>query len=316
MGREHRVNRGALRRRRRVAGGSLCILYAFLVPAVGITLLFQYLPMFSNVIAFLEYDFSKGWFGLASPFVGFKNFGFLGERWFYEIMGRTVYYSVAIIAFSFPVPLILALLMNELRSARFQRTVQTISYVPRFVSWVTIGGLVYVFLTSDHSGLVNNARIAMGADQRISFMQDHRLFLPLLVITQNWKEAGWGTILYLAALTTINPELYEAADVDGASRWQKVRFITFPGLVPTTSILLILTMGGLFSANFDQMMNLQNAVIRPHTDVINVFTYFRGIVNHQYSFATAVGLFQGVISFALILVTNRVSKAVSGTGLL
>nr|WP_240546109.1 ABC transporter permease subunit [Paenibacillus artemisiicola] len=218
---------------------------------------------------------------------------------------------------TFPAPLILALLLNELRGERFKKIVQTTSYIPHFVSWVTVAGLFYLFLTVDATGLVNNIRqfFDPGAE-RISFMQDAHNFLPVLVISEIWKETGWGTILYLAALTTIDPQQYEAAQVDGASRFQRLRYITLPGLVPTMCILLIFSLSGLLATNFDQVFNLQNKMIRLDTDTIGVYTYYQGLVSGQYSYSAAVGLFQGLVSFILIMATNATTKRLSNVGII
>lgn len=293
------------------------VLYLFLIPAVIITFLFAYLPMFSNYIAFLDYDFNKGWFGLSSPFVGFDNFRkFLSDPNFYALMGRTLYYSVVMMLVTFPAPLILALMINELRSEIFKRTVQTTSYIPHFVSWVTVAGLVYLFTSVDKTGLINNIIALFNPDaERVSFMQNPKNFLPVLVITDIWKEAGWGTILYLAALSAIDPQLYEAAQVDGAGRWKRMWHITLPSLRPTMCIILIFAMGGLFSTNFDQVFNLQNKMIRMETDTIGVYTYYMGIVSRQYEYAAAVGLFQGLIAFVLIMGTNSLTKKLSNVGI-
>lgn len=291
-------------------------LYLFLLPSILVTLLFSYLPMFSNYIAFLNYKFSNGWMGLGSPFVGLKNFSFISKQWFWEIAGRTVLYSSTTLLFSFPAPLILALLLNEIKNKTYKRVVQTVSYIPHFISWVTVSGLFYLFLTVDSSGIVNNVLALMGFTDRVSFMQKPELFLPFLVLSQMWKEIGWGTILYLAALTTINPELYEAASIDGASRMKRVWHITLPSLLPTTSILLIFSLGHLFGSNFDQVFNMQNSVIRQYTDTIDIFNYYNGVQNQQYSLSAAVGLFQGLITFVLIMVTNHVTKRVSDTGII
>jgi putative aldouronate transport system permease protein len=295
---------------------SVYILYLFLVPAIVLTFFFNYLPMFSNVIAFMDYDITEGWLGMDSPFVGFKQFGFLQEPWFYELAVRTVTYSFFILAASFPLALIFALLINELKSKKFKKITQTVSYVPHFVSWVTVSGLVYIFLTVDPSGMLNDLKVFFFGGERISFMQESAYFLPLLILTQIWKETGWGCIIYLAALTTIDPHLYEAAEVDGASRWRKVWHITLPALLPTTAILLIFSLVGLFSSNFDQVFNLQNSVIRESTDTINIYTFYVGVRAQQYSLAAAVGLFQGVVTFILVMLSNYSSKKISGAGII
>lgn len=299
----------------RLKFANIQVLYLFLAPALLLTLIFGYLPMFSNIIAFMDYKITNPMFGLASPFVGFKWFSFLKEGWFYEIAGRTVLYSFMTLLFGFPASLILALLFNELRSQVFKKVVQTISYVPNFVSWVTTAGLVYLFLSVDSTGLVNNIAQSVFHLPRQSFMQNPNAFLPILIVTNLWKNVGWGTILYMAALSTIDEQIYEAAEVDGAGRWAKLVHITLPGLIPTFCILLIFALGGLFSVNFDQVFNLQNSVIRQDVMTINLYTYYNGIVNGNYPISTAVGLFQGVVSFILIYSVNKVTRRLADTGI-
>lgn len=294
---------------------SIWMLYAFLVPAVVLTFLFNYLPMISNYIAFLDYDITNGWMGFGSPFVGLKNFSFLQDPWFYELAGRTVLYSFVGIVAGFPAPLVIALLLNELKNIKFKKFVQTVSYIPHFVSWTTIAGLLYIFLSTDTTGLVNNIKIALFGGERYLYMQDSFLFLPIATISGIWKELGWGTILYLAAITGIDPQQYEAAEVDGATRWQRMLHVTLPGLIPTLCILLIFSLGGLFTTNFDQIFNLQNDVIREATNTINVYTYYAGVRGQQYSLSTAVGLFQGLVSFVLISLTNYATKKLSEVAL-
>ena len=289
--------------------------YMFFVPAIIFVFIFGYLPMFTNIIAFMDYDITQGWLGLGSPFVGFKWFSFLREEWFYVLAGRTLLYTSTSLIFGFPASLILALLFNELRGSKFKKTVQTISYIPNFVSWVTVAGLTYMFLTVEPEGIFNSIRAALFQAEPISYMQSPKYFLPILVLTGVWKGVGWGTIIYMAALTAISEEIYEAAMVDGASRWHKTRYITIPSLIPTMCILLIFNLGGLFNNNFDQIFNLQNAVIRQDVSTINLYTYFNGVVNRQYSLTTAVGLFQGLVSFVLIYTTNSVTKKLSNTGI-
>jgi putative aldouronate transport system permease protein len=291
-------------------------LYLFLVPGVVITFLFAYLPMFSNVIAFMDYDISAGWLGLASPFVGFKWFAqiFKDPR-FFQLVGRTLYYSVAVLIVSVPAPFILAMLMNELRSKAFKRTVQTISYLPHFISWVTLASLIYLFLSSDTSGILNNIREVLGAKSRIIFMKYPKNFPFVLSLSSVYKEMGWGSIIYLAAISALDVELYEAAAIDGAGRWKQFKHITFPGVLPTTMILLIFAMAGLLSSNFDQIFNLQNDIIILDTNTINVYTYRTGVKGRQYSIATAVGLFQGAVNCVMLLGANWVSKRLTEYGL-
>lgn len=294
----------------------LLVLYALLVPGVLLTFIFQYLPMFSNVIAFMDYKLFEGWMGLDSPWVGFKHFQFISEPWFHKLLWRTLYYNVVGLVLCFPAPLILALLLNEIRNEKFKKVVQSITYVPHFVSWVTVAALFYIFLSVDPSGFVNNVKVALFGGERIVYMQDTGLFLPLLVISQNWKEIGWGSILYLASMTMIDPHLYEAAKVDGAGRWQQMLRITLPAMIPTTLILLIFALGGMVGGNFDQIFNFQNITIQEDTNIINTFTYYKGVKEQQFSLATAVGLFSGIISFFLLMSANYAAKKISDSAII
>ncbi len=304
-----------LQRRTRRAFLKKCIpLYIFLIPGITIVILFQYLPMFSNYIAFLDYNFNNGWFGMSSPFIGFKNFSFVKQATFWKMFGRTVLYSMTMLVFSFPLSLVLALLINEVRNEPFKKVVQTMTYIPHFVSWVTVAGLFYLFLSTDRSGLVNNIIEAFGG-KRYSYMQNSDYFLPFLIISKIWKEVGWGTIIYLASLSGIDTQIYESAMVDGATRWQQCRYITLPSLLPTTSVLLIFEVGKILNNNFDQIFNMQNTLIRAATDTLNIHIYYRGVVYQQYDYAAAIGLFQGVVSLILVVATNWASKRLSDTGI-
>ena len=290
-------------------------LYVFLLPALLLTLVFGYIPMFTNIIAFMDYDIMDGFLGLGSPFVGFKWFSFLKEQWFYDLAIRTITYSLTGLVFGFPASLGLALMFNELKNLRYKKVVQTVSYIPNFVSWVTISGLAYIFLSVEPEGILNTFRETFFGLPRISYFQDPKYFLPILIITNIWKNVGWGTILYMAALATVDEQIYEAASVDGAGRWSKMRHITFPCLIPTFCIQLIFSLGSLFNSNFDQLFNLQNAVLRNDVMTINLYTYYEGIIKMKYSLTTAVGLFQGLVSFILIFATNKVTRKLSDTGI-
>lgn len=291
-------------------------LYLFLIPGVVITFLFAYLPMFSNVIAFMDYDFTAGWLGLASPFVGFTWFArIFQDPKFFQLVWRTLFYSAAVLVLSVPAPFILAMLINELSSKAFKRTVQTISYLPHFISWVTIASLIYLFLSTDTSGIVNNIRQLLGAQDRIIYMKYPRYFPVVLSLSNVYKEMGWGSIIYLAAISALDVELYEAAAIDGAGRWKQFTNITFPGVLPTTMILLIFAMAGLLSSNFEQVFNLQNDLIVLDTNTINVYTYRTGVQGRKYSIATAVGLFQGAVNCLMLLSANWVSKRLTEYGL-
>jgi putative aldouronate transport system permease protein len=216
---------------------------------------------------------------------------------------------------SVPAPFILAMLMNELSHRVFKRTVQTISYLPHFISWVTIAALIYVFLSTDTSGILNNLREMFGAKNRILFMKYPKNFPVVLSLSTMYKEMGWGSIIYLAAIAALDAELYEAAAIDGAGRWKQFVHITFPGVLPTTMILIIFAMAGLLSTNFDQVFNLQNDIIIIDTNTINVYTYRTGVMGRRYSIATAVGLFQGAVNCVMLLSANWISRRLTSYGL-
>jgi putative aldouronate transport system permease protein len=290
-------------------------LYLFLAPALAVTIVFAYLPMLTNVIAFMDYKFTNGWMGLGSPFVGFKNFvALFNDKEFPPLIWRTFYYSVLRLVLGHPAPFILALLINEARSRVLKRTVQTIYYLPHFVSWTVIASLTYWFLTTDIEGLINNVRQMMGASERIIFMKYPQNFPWVLVITGMIKETGWGTIIYLAAISAVDAQLYEAAKIDGAGRWGQFKHVTFPSILPTTVILLVFSFGSLFASNFDQVFNLQNDIIRYDTNTISVYSYWKGVWAGRYSLATAAGLFQGAINATLLLSVNWLGRKVSGHG--
>jgi putative aldouronate transport system permease protein len=291
-------------------------LYVFILPAVLVTFFFAYLPMFSNVVAFMDYDLTKGWFGLASPFVGLRWFvKIFRDPSFYQLVWRTLFYSVVVLVFTVPAPFILAMLINEVGSSAFKRTVQTISYLPHFISWVTVASLMYLFLSTDTSGIVNDIKQIVFGGQRIIFMKYPANFPWLLMVSSTFKETGWGSIVYLAAIASLDVELYEAAMIDGAGRWKQFRYITFPGVLPTTMILVIFAMAGLLSSNFDQIYNLQNPIIQMDTNTINMYTYYEGVTGRHYSIAAAVGLFQGAVNCLMLLTANKVSKMLTEYGL-
>lgn len=291
------------------------VLYLMLLPAIGFTLVFQYLPNAMNVIAFMDYKLTSGWMGLGSKWVGFAQFKrFLSDPVFYEVAIRTIVYAAAKLVVSFPAPILLALLLNEVRSVPFRRTVQTIAYLPYFVSWVTVASLLYMFLSISSTGIINNLIEALGGERTL-FMSKSQYFLPVMLFSTVWKGVGLGSIIYLATIASIEQQLYEAARIDGAGRWKQLLHITIPGIMPAVIILLILNAGSIFSADFDQIVNLQNNVIRTDTDVINVYSFHVGVWNRRYAEGTAISLFQAVINFGLVWLTNYIAKRVRGTGL-
>jgi putative aldouronate transport system permease protein len=286
-------------------------IYLMLLPTVAFYLLFAYAPMYGVLIAFKDFYMTKGVLG--SPWVGLKHFETLFSLVkFRQVFMNTVQINFLRLLFGFPAPLILALLLNELKNAAFKRVVQTIVYLPYFISWVTIAGVMFMLLSS--GGAVNTLISQMGFE-KVNFLANTGMFRPLLVVSGIWKEVGWGTIIYLAALFGISPELYEAAAIDGANRWTRLLRITLPSIMPTTGILLILTLGNLMTGNFDQVFNLYNASVYEVGDIIETYMYRIGLAEGKYSLGAAVGLFLNVINFALLLTVNRVVKKTNGYGL-
>lgn len=285
-------------------------LLLFVTPAILLTFTFSYLPMFGNIVAFQDFDIIKGF--LKSPFVGFKYF----KQLFQDphsllVIKNTFVLSTVNLIFTFPAPILLSLLLNELKSAKFKKIVQTISYLPHFISWVIILGFVKQMTALD-GGLINEIKVALFGGEPIMFLADEKYFLPIIVITNIWKELGWNTIIFLAALSGIDAQLYDAAAIDGAGRLRQTLHVTLPGILPTIIILLIISLGYIFGTNFDQVYNLINVHIQDKVDVLETYVYREGIQKARYSFAAAVGLFKGLVSFILITITNKLANKLTG----
>jgi putative aldouronate transport system permease protein len=279
------------------------------LPAILYFVIFQYGPMYGLQIAFKDYKFMEGIFG--SAWVGLEHFRYMFQLdSFWEVFRNTILISLYKFAFGFPAPIIFALLLNELRHVLFKRVVQTVSYFPHFVSWVILAGIFTQFL-SPSIGPINIFIKALGFEP-IYFLADPSWFRSLLVSTDVWKDLGWGTIIYLAALAGINPELYESARVDGANRFQRVMKITLPSMYPVITIMAILSIGKLIMDDFDQIFNLYNPAVYSVADVASTYMYRQGLVNLQYSFATAVGLFKNVISLVMVILANMIARKISG----
>ncbi len=286
-------------------------LYIMLVPAIIAMVFLCYLPMSGILIAFQDFSIFKGLFG--SEWVGFDNIKrIFSTPMFVDSIGNTLLISLLNVLISFPAPIILALLINELKNGVFKRVTQTISYLPHFLSWISVVGLIQVLFGRD--GLVNDARMSLGAAERVSFLGEQGFFLWFVLGATLWKEVGWGTIVHLANLSSINTELYEAAEVDGAKHLQKLWYITLPHMIPTVMILLIFKMGTLFNSNFELIYGLQNPFI--DFEVVSTVVYKTGLQNGNYSMATALGVTQGFVALVLVMVSNWISKKVSGAGLL
>jgi putative aldouronate transport system permease protein len=281
--------------------------YLMILPLLVFMLIFCYLPMGGLVMAFQDFRPARGIF--RSEFVGFENFiEVFTDKMFWERLRNTVCISVLKIIFTAPAPIILAMLINEVRNKSFKKAVQTIVYLPRFISWVVVATIVAALLDVQ-GGPVNTLLMRMGLlDEPMLFMGNKTLFWPLLVLTEIWKGVGWSSIIYLAALTSISPEYYEAATIDGANRLQKMWYITWPFLKPTFIILVILSMGSILSAGFDQVFVMANNAVMDVGDIIDTYVYRTGLASRRYGYAAAVGLFKSVVSLVLILGANTLAR--------
>ena len=287
-------------------------LYLLILPGIAFYLLFDYAPLYGVTLAFKKFMYNKGISG--SPWVGLANFQYiLKDSGFWNAFRNTIIISFGKLVIGFPAPIILALLLNELRREVVKRTFQSILYLPHFFSWVIVAGLVFNLLSST-SGAISRLIVQLGGEP-LRVLGNPAAFRPLVYATAVWKGAGWGTIIYLAAIAGINPELYESAYIDGAGRWQRMRFITLPSLAYAVFILLILDIGYLMEAGFDQIFNLYNPPTYPVGDIIDTYVYRIGVVMARYDRSTAIGLFKSVINCALLLSTNRVVKALGYEGL-
>ena len=282
------------------------------IPVVVFFAIFCYAPMYGIIIAFKNYKITEGI--LHSPWVGFQHFEDIFRTFtFVRALKNTIIISLLKLMFGFPVPITLALFLNELRNMKFKRVLQTVSYLPHFLSWVILSGL-FIFFLSPTTGPVNYV-ISLFNIEPIYFLGDVKWFRFTLVITDIWKEMGWGSVIFLATIAGINPELYEASRCDGASRFQQAFFITLPQLAPTITILLLLNIGKILNVGFDQVFNLYNAAVYETGDIIDTYVYRRGLTQMDYSAATAVGLFKNGIGFILIIIMNSITKRINEYGI-
>ena len=287
-------------------------LFIAFIPALIYYIIFHYAPMYGLTIAFKDFNFSKGIMG--SEWVGFENFAlFLSTHDFRTVLSNTLIISLMQLVFGFPVPILFALLLNEVRVKSYKKVIQTISYMPHFFSWVVLAG-IFTEILSPSRGLVNVILTNLGVEP-IHFMADKGWFRWVLVFSSIWKEMGWNSIIYLAALTGIDASLYEAASIDGASKMKQMYYITIPSIMPIVSIMLIMSIGKLLNDNFDQIMNMYNPSVYSVSDVISTYVYRMGLVDFKYSFATAVDVFKNVISFMLVILANTVARKVGDYGI-
>ncbi|MCU6712257.1 ABC transporter permease subunit [Paenibacillus sp. J5C_2022] len=284
-------------------------LYLMLIPGLLFLLLLKYTPMYGLIIAFQDFSIFKGISG--SDWVGLKHFERLVVNdQFLNVLANTLIISVYKLLFLFPAPILIAVLMNEIRKLMFKRVVQSVIYLPHFISWVIISGL-FINLLSLNDGIVNTIIAKLGGEH-IAFFMDQSVFRGLLVLTEGWKEVGWGTIIYLAAIAGIDPQLYEAAKMDGASKLQQMIHVTLPGIFSTIVLMLILRLGNMLEAGTEQILVMYNPVVYDVADVIGTYVYRVGIGASDYSFSTAVGMFESVIAFTLVVSGNAICKKFLG----
>ena len=287
-----------------------------LLPVIAYFVIFKYIPMGGIVIAFKDYKISEGVF--KSQWVGLDNYVSIfgtNSRFFLRALRNTMVISLLKLAIGFPAPILLAILLNEVRHSAYKRVVQTVSYLPHFLSWVIMAGILTQLL-SPTTGAVNAMlKSWFGLKEPIKFLISDKYFRGTVVASDVWKGVGWGSILYLATITAIDPTLYEAAICDGASRFQRVRYITLPSILPTVTIMLILSIGGILDAGFDQIFNLYSSAVYETGDIIDTYVYRLGIEGLKYHLSTAVGLFKNVIGFVLVVGTNFIAKRLSGNGI-
>lgn len=289
-------------------------MYLLLVPVIIYYIVFKYMPMVGAQIAFRNFSFRKGIWD--SAWVGLKHF----ERFFSSsqaitIIWNTLYLGFLTLVFCFPVPIILALIINEIRSTRFKDTLKTITYAPHFVSTIVVVGML-MSMCSPSTGIVNSLFVKLGIfDEPLYLMGSARYFRPMYILSGIWKDSGWNAIIFISALSAVDTTLYEAAEVDGANRWQQLLSITLPSILPTIVIMLILETGKVLNIGFEKVYAMQTDLNLGVSEVISTYTYKQGLENLEYDYATAIGLFNSVVSFIMLLVVNGISKRLSETSL-
>lgn len=287
-------------------------MYLFIIPGLAYLIVFQYVPMYGILIAFKKFSLTKGI--LNSKWIGLENFQLLFHSIeFHNVFRNSISLSVLRLLCGFPAPIILALMINEVRSTAIKRSVQTIVYLPHFVSWVVIANMV-INILSPAGGILNSIITSLGG-KSINFIITPKYFRAILIVSEIWKESGWGTIIYLAAIAGIDPELYEAAQIDGANRWHQAFRVTLPCISNTIVVVLILRMGSILNNGFDQIYLLYSPAVYEVADVFETYTYRVGFLEGRYSYSSAVGLFQSLVGLIMILITNRTANALGESGL-
>ena len=287
-------------------------LYLMLLPGVLYFIVFKYIPMFGLVMAFQDYKPFLGF--IDSPWVGFKHFErFFSEPQFWMLFRNTALLALYSLVFYFPLPILLALMLNEVRHEAYKRTIQTFVYVPHFVSWVVVVGIFYLLFTTE-GGLVNELIYRL-TGSKISFLLAPEWFRPMIIFQQIWKEVGWGTIIFLAALAGVDPQLYEAARIDGANRWRQIWHITLPAIRSTIVILLILRLGNFLDSGFEQIFLMLTPTNREVGEVFDTYVYVKGLTQLQYSYSAAVGMFKSVVGLILVVGANWLAKRFGEEGI-
>ncbi|NHN33627.1 ABC transporter permease [Paenibacillus agricola] len=287
-------------------------LYFLAIPGMIFFLIFKYIPIWGILIAFQEYSPVRGMLG--SPWVGFAHFErFFANDQFWLLFRNTLMINLLNLTLFFPLPILFALLMNELKSVVYKRIVQSIVYLPHFLSWVIIAGLTFILLSMSR-GLVNEVLVNMGME-KIQFLNDPDLFWIMLTVQSIWKETGWGTIIFLAAIAGADPQLYEAAKMDGANRFRQMWHITLPAIRNVIVVLLILRLGHMMDIGFEQVFLMYNGAVSNVAEVFDTYVYRVGVQQGQFSFSTAVGLFKSAIGFTLVVLSNRLAKKFGDEGI-
>ena len=287
-------------------------LYLLLLPTILYFIVFKYIPMYGVQIAFKDYIVTKGI--MESPWVGFNHFQrFFNSPDFLMVLKNTLGISLYSLLVNFPMPIIIALLLNQLNSKRYKKWVQTVIYVPNFISTVVMVGMILVFF-SPRAGIINKF-IELFGGQSIFFMGKSDYFKSIFVLSGVWQTTGWGTIIYLAALAGISTDLHEAAIVDGANKWHRIIYIDIPGILPTVITLLILNTGSILSVGFEKVYLMQNSINRITSEVISTYVYKQGLLSAQFSYSTAVGLFDALVNLVILVLVNKLARRFSETSL-
>lgn len=287
-------------------------LWLFVIPGMIVTFIFSYIPMYGVQIAFRNYNFKDGFFG--SQWVGFDHFiRFFNSPYFEIVIKNTLILSFYSIIAGFPIPIILALMLNSFRHKRYRKVIQGVTYAPNFISVVVMCGMIILFL-SPTSGIINQVIRMFGGDT-VNFMAKKEYWRHIYVWSGVWQTMGWSSVIYFAALSGVSPELHEAAIVDGATKMQIIKYVDFPSILPTATILLILSCGSILSVGFEKVFLLQNDLNKPVSEIISTYTYQVGLIDRNVSYSSAIGLFNSAVNAVLLIVVNKIGNKLSGTGL-